>query len=78
MAVESRLTIRLNQDIRDALRRKSEAEGKTVTEVIVSFIMEYLKQPTENTEGEKASLTVEQRLERLESLIDRHLGELAA
>jgi uncharacterized protein (DUF1778 family) len=78
MAVESRLTIRLDQDIRDALRRKAEAEGKTVTEVILSFITEYLKQPTESTEGEKASLTVEQRLERLESLIDRHLGELAA
>lgn len=76
MAIESRLTIRIEEDIRAAFRSKVEAQGKTVTDVLLKFIKEYVE--TENSENGHDVAQIEQRVQRLESLVEECLGELVA
>jgi hypothetical protein len=76
MAIESRLTIRIEEDIRTAFRSKVEAQGKTVTDVLLKFIKEYVE--TENSENSHDVAQIEQRVQRLESLVEECLGELVA
>ncbi|MBN3957388.1 hypothetical protein [Nostoc sp. NMS8] len=76
MAIESRLTIRIEEDIRSAFRSKVEAQGKTVTDVLLKFIKEYVE--TENSESGHDVAQIEQRVQRLESLVEECLGELVA
>ncbi|MBD2565895.1 MAG: hypothetical protein ACYTXT_40340 [Nostoc sp.] len=76
MAIESRLTIRIEEDIRTAFRSKVEAQGKTVTDVLLKFIKEYVE--TENSENGHDVAQIEQRVQRLESLVEECLGELVA
>ncbi|MBE9054266.1 hypothetical protein IQ243_28520 [Nostocales cyanobacterium LEGE 11386] len=76
MAIESRLTIRIEEDMRTAFRNKVEAQGKTVTDVLLGFIKEYVE--AEIPEKNHDVALIEQRVQRLESLIEECLGELAA
>ncbi|MBU7586872.1 MAG: hypothetical protein KAF91_29145 [Nostoc sp. TH1S01] len=76
MAIESRLTIRIEEEMRNAFRSKVEAQGKTVTDVLLKFIQEYIE--TEAPEKNHDVEQFEQRLQRLESLVEECLGELAA
>jgi antitoxin component of RelBE/YafQ-DinJ toxin-antitoxin module len=76
VAIESRLTIRIEEDTRTAFRSKVEAQGKTVTDVLLRFIKEYID--TEIPEKNNDVAHIEQRLEKLESLMEECLGELAA
>ncbi|WP_375513465.1 hypothetical protein [uncultured Nostoc sp.] len=76
MAIESRLTIRIEEEIRTAFRSKVEAQGKTVTDVLLKFIKEYVE--TENSENNHDVAQIEQRVQRLESLVEECLGELVA
>ncbi|MEH1912781.1 hypothetical protein [Nostoc sp.] len=76
MAIESRLTIRIEEEIRTAFRSKVEAQGKTVTDVLLKFIKEYVE--TENSENSHDVAQIEQRVQRLESLVEECLGELVA
>lgn len=76
MAIESRLTIRIEEDTRTAFRSKVEAQGKTVTDVLLKFIKEYVE--TENLENNHDVAQIEQRVQRLESLVEECLGELVA
>ncbi|MBE9036034.1 hypothetical protein [aff. Roholtiella sp. LEGE 12411] len=76
MAIESRLTIRIEEEIRTAFRSKVEAQGKTVTDVLLNFIKEYVE--TENSENNHDVAQIEQRVQRLESLVEECLGELVA
>lgn len=76
MAIESRLTIRIEEEIRTAFRSKVEAQGKTVTDVLLKFIKEYVE--TENSENGYDVAQIEQRVQRLESLVEECLGELVA
>ncbi|BBD70073.1 MULTISPECIES: hypothetical protein [Nostoc] len=76
MAIESRLTIRIEEEIRTAFRSKVEAQGKTVTDVLLKFIKEYVE--TENSENGHDVAQIEQRVQRLESLVEECLGELVA
>lgn len=79
VAIESRLTIRLEEEIRKAFRAKVEAQGKTVTDVLVEFIKEYLASETPEDKDRTYDVAqIEQRVQRLESLIEQCLGELAA
>jgi hypothetical protein len=77
VAIESRLTIRLEEEIRKAFRAKVEAQGKTVTDVLVEFINQYLESETPSERIYDVS-QIEQRVQRLESLVEQCLGELAA
>jgi hypothetical protein len=77
VAIESRLTIRLEEETRKAFRAKAEAQGKTVTDVLLEFIKEYLESETPEEKTHNVA-QIEQRVQRLESLIERCLGELAA
>ncbi|YAF98943.1 MAG: hypothetical protein AB3A66_28500 (plasmid) [Nodularia sp. CChRGM 3473] len=76
MAIESRLTIRIEEEMRTAFRNKVEAQGKTVTDVLLGFIKEYVE--AEIPEKNHDVALIEQRVQRLESLIEECLGELAA
>jgi len=76
MAIESRLTIRIEEEIRTAFRSKVEAQGKTVTDVLLKFIKEYVE--TENSENGHDVAQIEQRVQRLEFLVEECLGELVA
>jgi len=76
MAIESRLTIRIEEEMRTAFRSKVEAQGKTVTDVLLKFIKEYVE--TENSENNHDVAQIEQRVQRLESLVEECLGELVA
>lgn len=76
MAIESRLTIRIEEETRTAFRSKVEAQGKTVTDVLLKFIKEYVE--TENLENNHDVAQIEQRVQRLESLVEECLGELVA
>jgi hypothetical protein len=76
MAIESRLTIRIEEEMRTAFRSKVEAQGKTVTDVLLKFIKEYVE--TENLENNHDVAQIEQRVQRLESLVEECLGELVA
>ncbi|MBN3905630.1 MAG: hypothetical protein HWQ35_03325 [Nostoc sp. NMS1] len=76
MAIESRLTIRIEEEMRTAFRSKVEAQGKTVTDVLLKFIKEYVE--TENSENSHDVAQIEQRVQRLESLVEECLGELVA
>jgi hypothetical protein len=77
VAIESRLTIRLEEEIRKAFRAKVEAQGKTVTDVLAEFIKEYLEsEPPQEKTYDVAQ--IEQRVQRLESLVEQCLGELVA
>jgi hypothetical protein len=77
VAIESRLTIRLEEEIRKAFRAKVEAQGKTVTDVLVEFINQYLESETPSERIYDVS-QIEQRVQRLESLVEQCLGEFAA
>jgi hypothetical protein len=76
VAIESRLTIRIEEDMRTAFRNKVETQGKTVTDVLLGFIKEYVE--AEIPEKNHDVALIEQRVQRLESLIEECLGELAA
>lgn len=71
MAEESRLTIRINPEKRQALKDKAESEGKNTTEVLTEFIDQYLgiKQHRD---------PLELRVTRLEKIVEEKLGESAA
>ncbi len=71
MAEESRLTIRINPEKREALKKRAEEEGKNITEVLTEFIDQYigLKQ---------VASPLEVRVTRLEKIVEEKLGELAA
>ncbi|PHJ59556.1 hypothetical protein VF14_08740 [Nostoc linckia z18] len=71
MAEESRLTIRINLDKREALKKKAEEEGKNVTEVLTEFIDQYLGL-------KQVASPLEMRVTRLEKIVEEKLGELAA
>ncbi|MBH8566763.1 hypothetical protein I8748_32205 [Nostoc sp. CENA67] len=71
MAEEARLTIRINPDKRKALKAKAEAEGKNTTEVLTEFIDQYLG-------IKQLHNPLEQRVTRLEKIVEEHLGESAA
>jgi len=77
VAIESRLTIRLEEEIRKAFRAKVETQGKTVTDVLVEFINQYLESESPQERIYDVS-HIEQRVQRLESLVEQCLGELAA
>lgn len=73
MAVETRLTIRLEERKRKALQDKAKEEGKKVTDVLVEFIDQYLghKEPDKVTQ-------LERRMEKIELILEEKLGESAA
>jgi uncharacterized protein (DUF1778 family) len=73
MAIETRLTIRLEESKRKALQEKAKQEGKKVTDVITDFIDQYLglKEPDK-------VILLEKRLERVEQILEEKLGESAA
>ncbi len=70
MAEQARLTIRIDPEKREALSRKAKQEGKNTTEVLTAFIDQYL--------GINIEMTIEQRLSRVERIIEESLGELLA
>ncbi|MHC5897304.1 hypothetical protein [Nostoc sp.] len=72
MAEESRLTIRINPEKRQALKSKAEAEGKNTTEILMEFIDQYLGIQQQHNSP------LEQRVSRLEQIVEEKLGELAA
>ena len=72
MAEESRLTIRINPEKRQALKSKAEAEGKNTTEILMEFIDQYLGIQQQHNNP------LEQRVSRLEQIVEEKLGELAA
>ncbi len=71
MAEEARLTIRINPEKRQALKDKAESEGKNTTEVLLEFIDQYLG-------IKRIHDPLEQRVTRLEQIVEEKLGELAA
>ncbi|MCC5644736.1 hypothetical protein LC607_17685 [Nostoc sp. CHAB 5824] len=71
MAEESRLTIRISPEKRDALKDKAKAEGKNTTEILMEFIDQYLGL-------RQHSSPIEQRVTRLERIVEEKLGELVA
>lgn len=73
MAVETRLTIRLEEAKRKALQDKAKKEGKKVTDVLIDFIDQYLG----HKETDKVA-QLEKRMERLEGILEEQLGESAA
>jgi hypothetical protein len=68
---DSRLNIRIPGDKKDALQKKAESEGKTVTDTIMLLIDQYLGLLPENTQ----MVSFEKRLQKLEEVV---LGEIAA
>jgi hypothetical protein len=68
---ETRLNIRISPEKKDALYKKAEEEGKTVTDLLLLMIDQYLGLAPEK--GELVS--IKKRLQRLEEVV---LGEIAA
>lgn len=70
MAIETRLTIRIDESKRKALQEKAKKEGKTATDVLTEFIDWYLG----ISEGDKV-IQLEERVARVEKILEEKLGE---
>lgn len=69
---ETRVNVRIDPEIREMFYQKVNSEGKTVTNVILELITQYLK----NKQPESGELSqVMERIEKLEKLV---LGETNA
>jgi len=77
MAIETRLTIRIEEEKRKAFQDKLKEDGKTATEVLIGFIDQYLGLSNSALKVDKVT-QIELRLQKVEEILEQHLGELAA
>ncbi|MEH1775077.1 hypothetical protein [Nostoc sp.] len=70
-AAEHRINVRVDPSIKEAFTQKVEAEGKTVTNVVLELVNQYLGRSTQSNELAE----LRQRLEAVERSLS---GELQA
>ncbi len=81
------ISIETTQEIKEALKRKAGAEGKTVTQVVSHLINEYLNTPAESAETTNV-ISLQQKVQEMQQILEEHaqllnkhqqcLGELSA
>ncbi|WP_138500987.1 ribbon-helix-helix protein, CopG family [Nostoc sp. PA-18-2419] len=69
--IEHRINVRVDAEIKEAFLRKAESEGKTVTNVILELVNQYLGRDAQTNE----LADIKQRLEAVERSL---MGELLA
>lgn len=77
MAIETRLTIRIEEEKRKAFQDKLKEDGKTATEVLIAFIDQYMGLANSTNKVDKVT-QIERRLQRVEEILEERLGESAA
>jgi regulator of PEP synthase PpsR (kinase-PPPase family) len=81
------ISIETTQEVREALKRRAGAEGKTVTEVLSRMINEYLNTPVDEPQSTNV-ISLQQKVEEMQQVLEEHaqllkqhqqcLGELSA